>query len=401
MEPRHAGRLLLGIAAIVLLGPVGSRASGGLPDLRILSPAAGTSHTRMPLTLELDFDSGADPQSLEVILNGADVTSLFTAEPLLGGRVLCWADFVWGAALVLEGANQLDASVLLGGSLRTASVTFTTAGDPYADAVTSWSIGTSGGFNLAALPDVVLGPPTGAGLFGGTLGVLSLGLSGEVVLEFTDNAIVDGPGVDFIVFENPFFGTGLFDIVDELFSEPGTVSVSQDGVTWHPFACAMDLADSPYYVGCAGVYPVLADGETDARHPAVPTFTPPITSFIGHVQGSIAVPEGAGGDAFDLADVGISWARYVRIESADHVNGPFGPDNAGFDLDAVTAVHSIPIPEPSSPVLFGAGAALVAVLAQRRRRVARRPASARPASPRSTRDPLAGSGTITRSSIAK
>ena len=69
--------------------------------------------------------------------------------------------------------------------------------------------------------------------------MLSLGLTGEIVVEFSDNLIVDGPGVDFTVFENPFFGTGVFDILDELFSEPGQVSVSQDGVVWHAFPCAI------------------------------------------------------------------------------------------------------------------------------------------------------------------
>ncbi len=399
-RPRLA---ILGLATLALLGPGAAMGAGTPAAIRVLSPADTASLTLMPLTVELDLDSDADGGSLLVTLNGADITSLLTLEPPQSGRMLAWADFVWGASLVLAGANQLDASVLVNGMLETASSAFTTGGDPYADAVVSTSIGASGGFNLAAMPDVVLGPPTGSGLFGGTLGVLSLGLSGEVVLEFTDNAIVDGPGVDFTVFENPFFGTGLFDIVDQLFSEPGTVSVSQDGVVWHSFSCAMDALDAPYYDGCAGVYPVLANGETDSRHPAVPTFTPSITSFIGQVQGSIVVPDGSGGDSFDLADLGIAWARYVKIEAADHVNGPYGPDNAGFDLDAVTAVHSIPLPEPASGALLAAGGSLLAVLAQRRRRrvAVECPRSPRAPRPRSSRLPLAGSGTITRSSSAK
>jgi hypothetical protein len=311
-------------------------------EIRFLAPLDGAALTRMPLDLELDFFARADPETLSVSLNGSDISSLFTLEASEDSRVLAWADFVWGAALVLPGTNQLEASIVLDGLLRTASISFTTEGDPYADSLESYGIGTSGGFNLAALPDVVLGPPTGSGLFGGTLGVFSLGLLGEVVVEFTDNVIVDGPGVDFTVFENPFFGTGLFEIVDVLFSEAGAVSVSQDGIDWFAFPCDMQLADSPYYPGCAGVYPVLANGETDARHPSVPTEAPPITSFIGQVKGTIPVPEGSGGDSFDLADLGLGWVRYVRVEAADHVAGPFGPDNAGFDLDAVSAVNSVP-----------------------------------------------------------
>ncbi len=57
---------------------------------------------------------------------------------------------------------------------------------------------------------------------------------------------------------------------------------------------------------------------------------------------SLPVVGGAGGDAFDLSDVGLSWARYVRIEAAGFIDGPDGPDNAGFDLDALAAVHSVP-----------------------------------------------------------
>jgi hypothetical protein len=311
------------------------------PEIRFLAPQEGAALTLMPLDIELDYFVRADPQSLSVHLNGADISELFDLEPG-NPRVVARADFVWNSGFVLPGSNLLEASILLDGLLRTASVGFTTEGDPYADAVDSYLIGTSGGFNQAALPDVVLGPPTGSGLFAGTLGVFSLGLLGEIVLEFDDNVVVDGPGVDLTVFENAFFGTGLFEIVDVLFSEPGTVSVSQDGVNWFSFACADALADAPYYPGCAGVYPVLADGESDDRHPAVPTSAPPITSFIGQVKSAIPVPEGSGGDSFDLADVGLTWARYVRIEAADHVNGPFGPDNAGFDLDAVTAVNSAP-----------------------------------------------------------
>src|SRR5262249_40050503 len=56
-------------------------------------------------------------------------------------------------------------------------------------------------------PGIVLGPPGNATPTTGSLTVLSLGRGGRITLEFTDNAIVDGPGPDFIVFENPFFCT--------------------------------------------------------------------------------------------------------------------------------------------------------------------------------------------------
>jgi hypothetical protein len=313
------------------------------PEIRILTPSPGGSVTRMPLTLELDFFQRADPQSLLVRLNGVDLTSRFTLDPPdAQSRVLAWADYVWASSLVLPGTNQLTAQVRIDGILHSASATFTAVGDPYVDAVVSFTPGSGGGFNQSALPGVVLGPPKGSGLLGGSLDTVSLGLNGQIVVAFTNNVIVDGPGVDFTVFENPFLQQGSFQVITGLFSEAGRVSVSQDGVTWYAFPCADSLSDNPFYPGCAGVYPVLANGETDARHPSIPTLAPPVSSFIGLTVPQLVVPAGSGGDSFDLADVGLTWARYVRIDAADHVVGPTGPDNVGFDLDAMAAVNSVP-----------------------------------------------------------
>ena len=61
---------------------------------------------------------------------------------------------------------------------------------------------------------------------------------------------------------------------------------------------------------------------------------------------AVPLPEGSGGDRFDLADVGLAWAKYVRIEAATFATGPIGTDNAGFDLeprfDGVSAFHGDP-----------------------------------------------------------
>src|SRR6267378_6444976 len=54
-------------------------------------------------------------------------------------------------------------------------------------------------------PGIVIGPPGSATPTTGSLSVMSLGHGGRITLEFTDNVIVDGPGPDFIAFENPFF----------------------------------------------------------------------------------------------------------------------------------------------------------------------------------------------------
>jgi hypothetical protein len=321
------------------------------PVIQILTPAAGAQLTHMPLTIEIDYSAEAVPGTFQVKLNNVDISASFSADAPAAGRIFAYADFVWGAAFVREGPNQLVVAVELQGSegtVRRVGHSFAMEGDPYADAVESYSIGTSGGFGLANLDAVVLGPPAGSGLYGNSLDVFSLGMTtelgppGEIVLAFTDNAIVDGPGVDFTVFENAFLSEGAFQILDTLFSEAGEVSVSQDGVAWHAFPCANASTDHPLYAGCAGVYPVLANGESDDRHPSVPTEGPPIGDFLGQYKPNVVVPDGSGGDSFDLADVGIGWARYVRIRSSDHVVGPFGTDNAGFDLDAIASVNSVP-----------------------------------------------------------
>ena len=82
-------------------------------------------------------------------------------------------------------------------------------------------------------------------------------------------------------------------------------------MTWHTWSCAASDVQGGY-PGCAGVNPVEShpDNCIDARDPNV-----------------------AGGDVFDLADLGLERARFVRIQDAA-VSGP-----GGFDLDAVSVVN--------------------------------------------------------------
>jgi hypothetical protein len=314
-------------------------ACDGPAPLRILAPASNGSVTHGPLRLELDFVATAKPETLEVYLNGVDITASFVLEPEVGGRIRAVADFIWEPGLVEVGANDLYAE--LRGGVHASWLGFTTVGDPFADAVAGYSPGSGGGFGQSFLPDVVLGPPLGSGLYQGSLDVLSLGLSGSLVLEFTDNVIVDGEGVDLTVFENSFLQlVGL--VTQPPFSEPGRVSVSQDGVNWFAFPCALVSGQAPYHPGCAGIYAVLANGnDPQAPHAAIPSSTP-IQDLIGKNALTLPAPAGAGGDSFDLASVGLVWARFVRIEAASFVTGPVGPDNAGFDVDAVAAVRSAP-----------------------------------------------------------
>ena len=88
--------------------------------------------------------------------------------------------------------------------------------------------------------------------------------------------------------------------------ELGEVSASQDGDTWFTWDC-----DTESWEGCAGITPILShpDNCIDARDPYT-----------------------AGGDSFDLADVGLDSAKYIRIQD---VSGEIG----GFDLDAISIVN--------------------------------------------------------------
>jgi hypothetical protein len=103
---------------------------------------------------------------------------------------------------------------------------------------------------------------------------------------------------------------------DLTFAEPGIVGVSEDGTAFVEFAC--DLSAWPY-AGCAGVEPVLANADFNDVDPTDPTVS--------------------GGDGFDLKDVGLTSARFVRIRDSGLGLGPIGPGTRGFDLDAVAVIH--------------------------------------------------------------
>lgn len=179
----------------------------------------------------------------------------------------------------------------------------------FAIAVVDFQPGDGAGFGQDRLPEIVLGPPMGGGAYAGSTDVLSLGVGGEIVLELGSD-VVDGPGVDLIVFENAFLFSG------QTFAEPAFVALSEDGLSFVELPCMTDLVDYP---GCAGLAPVYANAETNAIDPRD--------------------PDVAGGDGFDLADFGLTRARYVRIRDAAVAAGPGGGTSEGFDLDAIAIVH--------------------------------------------------------------
>ncbi|MBX3188455.1 MAG: cell surface protein [Labilithrix sp.] len=188
--------------------------------------------------------------------------------------------------------------------------------DRFVMKVVSFTPGPCAGFGASEMPGVIQGPPVGAGELKGSFDVVSLGIGGEIVVSFEPNEIVDGPGPDFIVFENAFYAAG----------NPATpaadlaeVGVSDDGVTWKTYPCTP--GPSAPYGACAGWHPV---------------YSAPGNGI------SPVDPEKAGGEAYDLAAVGLASARFVRIKdmSSSTCDVVPKPTNAGFDLDAISIVNA-------------------------------------------------------------
>ena len=150
-----------------------------LEGVRILEPHANATRTCKPFRVEVDFNEVGDPQTLQVLVNGVDVSDRFVAGPSYNGRLSASAEWVWEEGLIGIGENTIEARIAFpqGTMHRTRTVAF--SGDPYVDDVVSYVPGTQGGFNSGLLPDVVLGRPLGSGLFAGSNDVVSLGLGGN------------------------------------------------------------------------------------------------------------------------------------------------------------------------------------------------------------------------------
>jgi len=182
--------------------------------------------------------------------------------------------------------------------------------DPWADKVVSFTKGSDQEFESGFYPDNVLGE-LNKNIIKNFVKCgfpvdefLSLGSGGEIILQFEDNKIIDGTGTDFTIFGN------AIPVSDEPGAEisrkTAIVSVSQDGNNWYQFP--YDISE---LTGFCGVTPTL-----DPMSPGDPSVS--------------------GGDSFDLSDVGLSWASYIKIkDSGDIVN-----DNGIFAIDAVIAVNS-------------------------------------------------------------
>ena len=170
--------------------------------------------------------------------------------------------------------------------------------DDFADCVDAFEPGAPASYGHDEMPDIVLGPPVTSPSGSGSTDVVSLGCGGSITLAFDPPGIVDGDGVDLVVFENAFA------VRDETFAEPARVLVSADGIAWRERACTPAGDGTWPPDGCAGIDP--------------------------------------DGDGFDLADYDLAHARFVRL--VDVTREHYGDDEwcggagGGFDLDAARAI---------------------------------------------------------------
>lgn len=172
--------------------------------------------------------------------------------------------------------------------------------------------GEGAGHGSDRLPGVVIGVPDGGKTSEGSLDVLSLGLGGELIVRLSCE-VTDGAGVDLVVYENAF----LVGSTGNAFAEPAEVAFSTDGETFHASSCeapTAQVAPDDGVDGCAGLAPVTANDE----------------------NGLAGVFPDGGGDAFDLATLGLERARFVRLRDRSAAGAA---PNAGFDLDAIVAVR--------------------------------------------------------------
>lgn len=224
----------------------------------------------------------------------------------------------------------------------------------YASEVVEYEVGETGGYGEEYLPDCVLGAPAGFGLDQGNNDpdeVFSLGHGGRITLKMS-KTIVDGEGPDFTIFENAFRIGGSDDM---RFAEAAFVEASEDGTVFVRFPNDYDPSgggDNPQafpgnFHGFAGIEPVFANLDPDGDGDE--------SDFIDPGDPSVS-----GGDKFDLADVGLAWADYIRIIDTGSVvrapgtesydgdgtliedQGNLAPPSGnkdGFDLDAIVILN--------------------------------------------------------------
>ena len=182
-----------------------------------------------------------------------------------------------------------------------------------------WGNGQNFGRTEEYFPNNIFGPPSSTATMyvpeDSEEELCSLGKGGEIVVGCKNHYIVNGPGVDFIIFENVFVNSAN----TKTFVEPAIVSVSQDGVNFIEFKFDMST-----FEGLAGIN--WTNGGNNPFDYSV-----------------------SGGDGFDLSDVMLDTIKYIKIKDTsdiaskiDKTHPYYSPVSvlSGFDLDAVAILYA-------------------------------------------------------------
>jgi hypothetical protein len=185
--------------------------------------------------------------------------------------------------------------------------------------------------------------------------LVSIGDGGSLTLKFSHPVAddINNPyGIDFIVFTNFQKEIGADEIWDNsdpaqcivtnsgVLTEGGLVSVSHDGIRWYTYENGPEAESFAPTLGrvydpenpdtSIGLWNQWWGEPTDPTLPLDPAIT--ASDMVNKNLAEIAMMYGksAGGNGYDLAESGLAWIQYIRIEA----NG------GGPDIDAVADVSA-------------------------------------------------------------
>lgn len=230
------------------------------------------------------------------------------------------------------------------------------------DCWASWS-----GGSADRIPSLVE-PPFNTDLSGNPL-ITTLNNDAWITVGF-DNPIMNDPlnlyGIDFLVFGNAFYtGDGWVNehtnmneymLTGGVFSEPVTVSVSQDGDIWHTYETG------PFGDSAFPTQPYLWDAENACWSDQMSDFTRPVDPGLEDLlaMGGITAAEAiglyqgsGGGTGFDLDVFGLDWIQYIRVSGN------------GGEIDAFADVSPV-VPEPATCALIGIGLSGLSLIRRRK-----------------------------------
>lgn len=176
--------------------------------------------------------------------------------------------------------------------------------------------------------------------------LVQVGDGGELVVRF-DHRVLDDPanpfGIDLLVFGNGFFEL-VGAVAGGLFADDALISVSQYGDLWSDITSvfADGLFPTSAYTDTPGAF--LSGGATlsDFTLPVDPSIDWLDKTYEQLVTDPAALYAGSGGGGgVDLAETGLPWIQYVRIQARED------PDTGVVvlaEIDAFSDVAAVPEP---------------------------------------------------------